>query len=160
MDIDERFDDDTPLKVIPFTFVKGSTIVAVYGMSYFTRHEISEKLKDKSKWPNIFEPVKAGKNKKVIKILVLHQIQSTKTFDQLILFEKFNLVIWGQAPDPKFSQGSNCLHLQPGSATLRSINTKEAIPKSMWNVSINTDSIKVIPIKYQRSRIVHLGRVL
>lgn len=160
-DLPTRFDNedqDDSFKVIPYVFKKGSTTVAIYGMSYFSRFEMKEKLRSQSK--SIFEPVNVPKSRKIIKILILHQHQNVKLFNDIISKEGFNIVIWGQSVCSKLSKSGECYHLQPGSSTIRTINRAESAMKNMYKITINTDQVQIESIKYQNARQVYIEELI
>jgi len=143
------------VEIYPLLFQKGSTKVAVYGLSHIRDERLSrlmksqevevKTLKDQDEWYNI---------------LVLHQNRAKRSEDCYIpeseLPNFMDFVVWGHEHDcrakPEWNDEKQFFVSQPGSSVPTSLCEGEAIPKNVILLKIMEKKMKyeLIPLESVR----------
>ena len=145
----------TKVVVPPLILKKGSTHVAIYGLSYINDQRLSRLLRDSK--VDMLRPTEIPD---CFNILVLHQNRAQHSeyahIPQNKLPDFLNLVMWGHEHEcrltPEFVPETEYFITQPGSSVATSLCEGESKPKHVGILSINGLKFKMKELKLNTVR--------
>lgn len=149
-----RWTDLTKINISPILLRKGSTQLALYGLSYIHDGRLA-RLFEESKV--VLERPETGE---WFNLMVLHQNRADrgpKNFlPEKILPEFINLFLWGHEHDCRIVPEANDTHgffvTQPGSSVATSLCEGEALDKHIGLLLVHGTKFKLEPIKLKTVR--------
>ena len=145
----------TKVVIPPLILKKGSTHIAIYGLSYINDQRLSRLLRDSK--VDLLRPTEI---ENCFNILVLHQNRAQHSeyghIPQNKLPNFLNLIIWGHEHEcritPELVPDTEYFITQPGSSVATSLSEGEAKPKHVGLLSINGLKFKMKKLRLQTVR--------
>ncbi|KAK9512293.1 hypothetical protein O3M35_000753 [Rhynocoris fuscipes] len=151
-----KWTDLNQVKVYPLMLKKGTSKLAIYGLS----HIKDERLYRLMKHNEVEYILPKGNPKEFFNLMVLHQNRvdrpGTKHIPESLLPSFLNLVLWGHEHDcrvtPEWNQEKQFYVTQPGSSVATSLCEGEALQKNVAILRINGGGFKLEPIPLKTVR--------
>ncbi|XP_076672396.1 double strand break repair nuclease mre11 [Andrena cerasifolii] len=147
--------DLTKVVIPPLILKKGSTHIAIYGLSYINNQRLSRLLRDDK--VDFLRPTEIPD---CFNILVLHQNRAQHSeyghIPENSLPKFLNLIVWGHEHEcrimPEFVPHAEYFITQPGSSVATSLSESEAKPKHVGVLSIIGSKFKMKKLKLKTVR--------
>lgn len=148
--------DLTEIHIKPILIKKGTTQLALYGLSYIHDNRLARLFRDSK----VIMEQPDDKSGDWFNIMVLHQNRAERGpknyVPEEILPEFLDLVVWGHEHDcriwPEEVPSKNFFVTQPGSSVATSLAEGESIDKHVGILQICGNQFKLDPIKLQTVR--------
>ncbi|XP_014224558.1 double-strand break repair protein MRE11 isoform X1 [Trichogramma pretiosum] len=151
-----KWSDVTKISIVPLLFRKGSTTVALYGLSYMNDQRLSRLIRNDK-----FHFVRGEETGNPFNMLILHQNRAQHSKNSFVpedlLPDFLDLVIYGHEHEclimPERSKLNPKIHVcQPGSSVATSLAQGESVPKHVGLLSIYKNKFKMdqLPLKTVR----------
>lgn len=151
-----RCDDLGEVKIDPILLKKGTTQLALYGLSHIHDNRLARLFRDSKVVIN--KPAESSGS--WLNVMVLHQNRvdrGPKNYvPEEILPEFMDLVVWGHEHDcrihPEEVNGVGYFVTQPGSSVATSLSEGESLDKHIGVLHVCGNEFKIEPIKLQTVR--------
>lgn len=144
------------ITINPIILKKGTTHIALYGLSYINDQRLNRLIKHSKLKLNVTPELEND----LFHILVLHQNRTQHSQNDFVPESKLppflNLVIWGHEHEcritPEVVSGQRYQISQPGSSIATSLCESEAVPKHVGILYVNNSQYKMKKLKLKTVR--------